>query len=486
MPEHTANRRVVLGVTALAAFMAFLDVTIVNIAFPSIIGAFPHVTLAGLSWVLNAYNLVLAAVFVPAGRLADLVGRRRVLQAGLALFTVSSAACAAAPTVGVLIAARCFEGIGAAMLVPASLGLLLQAFATDQRATAVGLWGAAAAVASVIGPSLGALLVHESGWRLVFLVNVPIGAITIALVRRQLSESRDEEHGGLPDPVGIALIAAGVGLLALGIVQGGQWGWATAAVRASLAGGVALTILFMIRSARHENPVIEVGLLRERAFACANAATFLFACAFYALLLCNILFLTQVWGYSLIQAGLALIPSTLMAALVAGPAGRIADRWGYRVVTTPGVLLYAAGVSLFLIRVGVHPAYFELWLPANATVGIGIGLAFPALGAAATSTVPPARYATGAAINSSIRLLGAVLGVAILIAILGIPSTAQALEIFDHGWTFIILMAVAAAPACLFLPSPKVQAQRSSEMRLTRPSLETQGRRRASARHRPQ
>jgi NTE family protein len=250
--ERGSNRWVVLGVTALGAFMAFMDVTIVNVAFPSIIEAFPHVTLAGLSWVLNAYDIVIAAVFVPAGRLADMVGRRRVFQIGLILFTGSSAACAAAPTIGVLIVARCVQGVGAATLVPASLGLLLPVFAIERRATAVGLWGAAAAVASGIGPSLGALLIEVGDWRLVFLVNVPIGLVAVGLTRHLLSESRDEEHGGLPDLVGIVLVGAGAGLVALGIVQGGRWGWGSAAVHASLAAGVALFVLFLVRSCASE------------------------------------------------------------------------------------------------------------------------------------------------------------------------------------------------------------------------------------------
>lgn len=445
----TSNRWVVLGVTALGAFMAFLDVTIVNIAFPSIIAAFPRVTLAGLSWVLNAYNIVLAAVLVPAGRLADLLGRRRVFLIGLALFTASSAVCATAPTIGVLVAARSMQGAGAGMLVPASLGLLLSAFAIEQRATAVGLWSAAAAVASGVGPTLGALLVHVSDWRLVFLINVPIGVVTMGLAKRLLRESRSAEQGGFPDLVGIALVASGVGLIALGTAQGRQWGWGSIAVDASLVGGLALACLFVIRSAGHHNPIVEVGLLRERAFAAANTGTFLFSSAFYALLLCNVLFLTQVWRYSLVQAGLAMTPPSLTAALVAGIAGRTADRWGHRAVTIPGVLVFATGASLFLLRVGLHPTYVDVWLPASVVMGIGVGLAFPTLGAAAARSLPPARFATGTAINSSARLLGAVLGVAVLVSILGTPSPSQALGVFDQGWIFVILATVAAVPACL-------------------------------------
>ena len=440
-----------LAVTAVGAFMAFLDVTIVNIAFPSITHAFAGSSLAELSWVLNAYNVVLAALLVPAGRLADLLGRRRMFLAGLALFTASSAVCAAAPTAAVLIAARALQGAGAAVLIPTSVGLLLPAFPPAERATAVGLWSASAAVASAVGPPFGAALIHFGDWRLVFLVNLPIGLFAAALTLRFLSESRDERHGAITDLLGIALVTAGVGLIALGIAQGRQWGWESTAVLASLGGGVALTVLFVLRSLRHENPVIEIGLLRDRGFAAANAATLVFGGAFYALLLCNVLYMTQVWHYSIMQAGFAMMPSSITAALVAGPAGRLADRWGYRVVVIPGLVVYAVGVSLFWLRVGLRPEYLAVWLPATIVMGAGVGLAFPTLGAAAVSALPPARFATGTAINSSARQIGAVLGIAVLVAILGSPAPRQALNAFDQGWTFIFLSALAALPACALI-----------------------------------
>jgi EmrB/QacA subfamily drug resistance transporter len=446
-----SNRWVVLGVTALAAFMAFLDVTIVNIAFPSITSAFPHTTLSALSWVLNAYNVVLAALLVPAGRVADLLGRRRMLIIGLILFTGSSLACALSQSIEVLIAARAVQGAGAAILIPASVGLLLRAFPFEQRATAVGLWSASAAVASAVGPTLGAVLIHISDWRLVFLANLPIGLLAVVLARRTLTESRDEEHGAISDLLGTVLVIVGIGLLALGIAQGRQWGWGSAGVVGSLAGGMVVLALFVARCATVANPVIDLALLRERTFATANAGTLVFASAFYALLLCNVLFLTEVWRYSILQAGFAFVPSSVTAALIAGPAGRVADRYGYRVVTLPGIVVYAIGVSLFL-RVGIHPSYLGSWLPATVVMGAGVGLASPALAAAAASALPPARFATGTAINASARQIGGVLGIAILVAILGTPSPANALHVFDQGWTFIIAAAICAVPACLLLP----------------------------------
>jgi EmrB/QacA subfamily drug resistance transporter len=451
--KDKASRWVVLAVTAVGAFMAFLDVTIVNIAFPSITRAFPHSSLGELSWVLNAYNVMLAALLVPAGRLADLVGRRRMFLVGLALFVGSSAVCAAAPTAGVLIGARALQGAGAAILIPTSVGLLLPAFAPSERATAVGLWSASAAVASAVGPPFGAALVQLSDWRLVFLVNLPLGLLAAVLTLRYLAESRDERNGAISDLLGIALITAGIGLIALGIAQGRQWGWGSNAVLGSLSGGVLLAALFVLRSLRHKNPVIEASLLRHRGFGAANAATLLFGGAFYALLLCNVLYLTQIWKYSIMQAGFAMMPSSITAALIAGPAGRLADRAGYRIVVIPGLIVYAAGVAMFWLRVGLHPEYLTVWLPATVVMGAGVGLAFPTLGASAVAALPPARFATGSAINSSARQIGAVLGIAVLVAILGSPAPAQALSAFGAGWLFILLCAIAALPACTLIPT---------------------------------
>ena len=198
----------VLLVTAVAVFMAFLDVTIVNVAFPSIQEAFPDASLASLSWVLNAYNIVFAALLVPAGRLADLLGRRRVFFIGMALFLGASAACGLAPSEYVLIGARVFQAAGAALLVPTSLGLLLPEFPPERRATATALWGAVGGVAAATGPSLGGLLIEWTDWRLVFFVNLVLGAAALIPARRLLVETRDPDRGAVPDALGIVLLAA--------------------------------------------------------------------------------------------------------------------------------------------------------------------------------------------------------------------------------------------------------------------------------------
>ncbi len=446
-----ARRWQILLVTAVAVFMSFLDVTIVNIAFPDIERSFPDASLGGLSWILNAYNVVFAALLVPAGRIADRVGRRRMFLGGVLVFLAASLVCAAAPSVEVLVAARVVQAAGGAALVPASLALLLPEFPLEQRATATALWGATGAVAAATGPSLGGVLVDATSWRWVFLVNLAIGLPALVPARRLLRETREADPGPLPDVVGSGLLIAGVGLLSLAIVEGESWGWGGGRVVGALAGGVILLAAFVARSARHPAPVVELGLFRVRSFAAANAGVFAFALGFYALLLGNVLFLTQVWGWSVLEAGVALTPGPLMAAVTAPLGGAVADRFGQRVVAAPGGLLFAAGCLLFTVTVDATPDYVTEFLPWMALTGSGVGLSFAAWGSAAVAELTPSRFATGSAISATSRQIGALLGIAVLVAVVGTPAPGAALGAFHDAWRLEALAGLAAGALALGL-----------------------------------
>jgi EmrB/QacA subfamily drug resistance transporter len=439
-----ARRWQILLVTSVGVFMTFLDVTIVNIAFPDLEASFPESSLAQLSWILNAYAIVFAAALVPAGRLADRFGRRRFFFAGLLLFLAASVICGAAGSVEVLIGARVVQALGGAMLVPASLALVLPEFPLERRATATALWGATGAVAAAAGPSLGGLLVDWQGWRAVFYVNLLIGLPALVPARRLLRESR-EPQASLPDALGAVLLAGGVGALALGIVEGPDWGWSSTRVVGAFAASAVLLGVFVRRSARHPAPVIELSLFRVRSFAVANAGGFVFALGFYALLLCNVLFLTGVWGYSILEAGIALTPGPLMAAVAAPIGGRLSDRFGQRFVAVPGGLAFAAGALLFTLGMGEQASYVKDFLPATLLTGTGVGLSFAAFGSAAVAELPRSRYATGGAISNCFRQIGAVLGISALIVVLGTPSVADPLGDFHRAWALMALTGALAA-----------------------------------------
>lgn len=439
------HRWKVLAVTAAAVFMSFLDVTIVNIAFPQLRADFADDSLATLSWVLNGYNVVFAALLVPAGRIADLVGRRRVFLGALVAFAVASALCAAAPSAELLIGARVLQAVAGAALVPTALALLLPEFPLEQRATATAIYAASGAVAAACGPSLGGVLVDVAGWRWVFLINLPIAALVLVHARRLLRESRDPAAQGLPDLAGAVLLAAGIGALALALVKSEDWGWGSTGVLVSFAVAAAATLAFVVRSARHPDPVVELSLFRVRSFAVANASMLLYSAAFYALLLANVLFLTTVWGYDVLTAGFAVTPGPLMAAVAAAPAGRLCDRFGQRVVAVPGIAIFAAGTALLALRVGPEPAYLSAVLPAMVVTGIGVGMTFASLASAAVAELPPARFATGSAINGCVRQVGAVLGIAALVAMLDGASPADPVAPFTDAYAAMAATALAAA-----------------------------------------
>ena len=398
------------------AFVAFLDSTIVNVAFPQISRSFAHSNLSTLSWVLNGYNVVIAGFLMPAGRLADRLGRRRSFAAGLTLFTLASAVCGAAPTPAVLIGARVVQAVGAAVLVPTSLALLLPLFPKARRLIAVTIWGAAAALAAGIGPSLGGVLAEDWSWRAVFLVNVPIGAVAV-WASRKLTEQR-EQAGPFPDMIGATLLGAALGLLALGLVKGPDWTWTSAATLTCLAAGAALTAAVLLRSASHPAPVVALDLLRSRNALGGNLGSTLFSVTFYAAILNNILFLTNHWHWSVLTAGLATTPPPLATAIVARPGGRRAERVGNAATGVGGWAMNNAGARVLIWGAGKSPDFPAHWLPGAAVMGTGAGLVWPILAAAALSDVEPDRLATASAANAAFRQLGAVLGTALAVSIL--------------------------------------------------------------------
>ena len=416
-------------------FLSSLDLFIVNIAFPSLSASFHGESTSSLSWVLSAYAIVFAAVLVPAGRWADRTGRKRAFLIGLAVFTASSAVCALAPSLGVLVGARVIQAVGGALMLPTSLGLLLPAFG-PRKGAAIGLWSAVGGAAAAFGPPIGGLLVQAS-WRWVFLVNLPFSLLALVFGIRLLSEVRDP-NAHKSDLLGAILLSVAVASLVAAIVEGSSWGWTSARTIGAFVLAAAASGWLVVRSFRHPNPILEPAVIRHRAVALADVSSLVFFSGFGALVLGGVLFLTGVWHESVLRAGFMIAPGPLLAGLAAFPGGLLGARFGHRIVGTVGALLFAAGGVYFVVRVGVSPDWVTDYLPGSVLTGIGVGLMLPSLGGAATAPLPPQRFATGSALYAMSRQIGVALGVACLVAILGTATGSSAVNAFHHAWMFMI------------------------------------------------
>jgi EmrB/QacA subfamily drug resistance transporter len=463
----------ILSITSVGLFMASLDLFIVNLALPSIAKDLGDASLSSLSWVLNAYAIVFAALLVPAGRIADRVGRKRVFMAGLVLFSLASALCAAAPSVGFLVGARVLQAAGGSMMLPTTLGLILPAFPVEKRAVAVGIWSAVGGVAAALGPAIGGVLL-ELSWRWIFLVNVPIGLVTAVLAWRTLDEIREPHVGPRPDGIGAVELALGIGLLTAGIVKGPDWGWGDPRILAAFVGAVVLVAAFVLRSARHPAPVLELPMFRVRSFSVANTAALVFFAGFGAMLLSSVLLLTEVWHFSVLHAGLALMPGPLMAAIFAAPAGRLGAKIGQGPVIAAGGLVFASGFAVNLSLLSSTSDYAGSFLPGFLLGGIGVGLVLGPLPAAATMGLPPDRFATGTAVFGMARQVGAAIGVAVLVALLADPTPDQLFSHLQRGWAFALGTGIVAGLLGLAIGSPQKD---DASVRGLEPSLGLAGRR---------
>ncbi|MCR6483627.1 MFS transporter [Amycolatopsis sp. OK19-0408] len=430
----------VLLVVSTAAFLASLDTFIVTIAFPGIRAAFPGDDLATLSWVLNGYTVLFAACLAPAGRLADRYGRKRLFLLGVAVFTLASALCAAAPSIPVLIAFRAVQAIGAALVMPTSLALLLTAFPPQRRPMAVGVWASVGAAAAALGPPVGGLLV-EASWRWVFLVNLPICALTLLAGPRVLRESRDTSTG-VPDLLGAAGLLVGVGALAYALVEASDDGWGARPVLLAFAVAVVALVWVPLRSARHATPVLDLPALRVPTLWLACVTTGVFAAGFAAMLFGNVLFLTSVWHDSILVAGLSLAPGPLVVVPVSILGGRFVHRFGPGPAVALGGLSFGAGVLIWLLRMGSTPDYLGSMLPGQLLTGIGVGLILPSLSGVVGTVLPPARWGAGSSMVNTTRQVGTVLGTAVLVAVFaGTPDLAD----FRHGWLLVLATAAATS-----------------------------------------
>ena len=384
---------------------------------------------------VNAYAIVVAALLLLSGWLADRYGRRRVFRTGLALFALGSVAAGASNSIAMLIAARALQAVGGSMQYPAGLALLLDAFPRSRHQTAIGVWGAMGGLAAGVGPALGAALIEAFGWRAVFYVNVPVALAASLVGARILTEKTGEVPTTRVDAIGVPLASVGVGAVILGIVQGETWGWWTAATLGSFAAGGLLVAAFALRSLRHPAPLFDLGLLRIRSFVLGNLGSLFFALGFFALLVPLPSFIQQVWGWSVLETGLAYSVGPLVSFLIAPQAGRLADRIGNAPLLTAGSACGVAGLLWLVLTVSTEPSLGRL-LVATVLVGASAGTGFSQLVGAALRDVPPERYAMAAAGRTTFFQLSVALSIAVGFTIIGEPATpAASLTAHHAAWT---------------------------------------------------
>jgi EmrB/QacA subfamily drug resistance transporter len=400
-----------LAAVAIGLFMIMLDNTVVNVALPSIrrdLG----IGLSELEWVVNAYALTFGVLLLTGGKLADLLGRRAIFIAGLLIFTASSLACALANGADVLIAARTVQGIGAALMNPATLSIITATFPPRQRGMAIGIWAGVSALALAIGPLVGGLLTEKIDWSWIFYINIPIGLLGVFAARVFIDETKDESAEQRLDLPG--LLTSGIGLFALtfGMIETNDHAW-TSTVVLSMFGLAAVALTSFVLLELHQRiPMLDLTLFRNSTFAGANSAMLLVGLAMFGIFFFNSLFVQNILGFSAIETGATFIPMTILIVLVAPVAGRLSDRFGPRWLMGIGMVLLAISLTLF----GRLEADSTFWgiLPGLLVGGFGMAITMAPTTSAAMGSVPIAKVGVGSAVINSMRQVGGSIGIAIM------------------------------------------------------------------------
>ena len=447
-PEHqpvalgTSQGRWLVAVTVLASGMAFIDATAVQVALPSI-GRDLDATLSGLQWTISAYTLALASLILLGGSLGDRYGRRRVFLVGVAWFALASLICGLAQSTGQLVAARVLQGVGGALLTPGSLALIQSSFRPVDRARAIGLWSALAGIAGLIGPFLGGVLVDVASWRLVFLLNVPVAVLILAVAGRRVPESRDPGHHGRFDHLGAVLGALALGGVTYALIGAGE-NLLRVDVLVSAAVGVTSGVAFVVHERRTADPMLPLGLFADRQFTGANLATLAVYGALGGSGLFLVLQLQTVLGYDATAAGAAMLPSIVLLTLLSPTAGAVATRIGPRLPMTVGPVLVAAG-TLWLVGVDGTAPYLVEVLPGSLLQGLGMAVVVTPLTATVLAAAPDASAGIASGVNNATARAAQLLAVAALPVAVGLSGDdyAQPL-IFTAGYRTAMLACAAA------------------------------------------
>jgi EmrB/QacA subfamily drug resistance transporter len=436
-----------LGAVAFGLFMIMLDNTVVFVALSSIQSDL-HISQSELEWVVSGYALTFAVLMLTGGKLADMFGRRRIFIVGLTIFTASSLACGLATGAGFLIGARVVQGVGAALMNPATLSIIVATFPPRQRGTAIGIWVGVSAMALAIGPLIGGILTEQINWSWIFFINVPVGIAGIIVSRLVITESRDESEEQRLDLPGLLSSAIGLFGLTYALIEGNNYGWSSGRILASFAVAAVGLVSFVVLEHRQRVPMLDLSLFKNSTFAGANLTMLLVALAMFGVFFFNSLYLGQVLGYSPIQTGAAFLPLTVLIVFVAPLAGRFSDKIGSRWLMGAGLVLLS-GSLLSFSTLGVDSTFWDI-VPGLILGGFGMSLAMTPTTAAAMGSVPVDKAGVGSAVLNSMRQVGGSLGIALMGAIVAssvsvLPGNPEYPDQFVQGYHNALHVAAAIA-----------------------------------------
>ena len=459
----TAPGRWVLLAALLGSGIAGIDATVVNVALPAI-GKSLGTGFSGLQWTVTAYTLTLAAFILLGGSLADRFGRRKVFLIGVVWFAVASLLCGLAPGIGTLIAARTLQGVGGALLTPGSLALIQATFAPSDRARAIGAWSGLSGVAMAIGPFLGGFLVEQISWRWVFLINVPVAAIVVLVTLRHVPESRDPAAAQNLDIAGATLGVLALGGVTYALVEQPTLGFTALPVALAMLLGILATCGFVIVELKSSHPMLPLSIFRSRQFTAANLVTFTVYGGFGAVFFLLLIQLQVVSGFSPIEAGISILPITILMLALSPSSGALAQRIGPRLQMSLGPAVCATGL-LLLLRVGTDASYIADVLPGVAVFGLGLAIMVAPLTATALAAAPAENAGLASGVNNAVARAAGLLAIAVLPAVAGIGGADNTQPAaFDAGfdramWVSAIILLVGAAIAAVSISNDALEAK---------------------------
>ena len=446
-----------LTVTTLVTFLVVIDISAVNVAFPSIQDDL-NTDRSTLSWIISGYNIMVGALLLAAGRVADSIGRLKVFLPGVFLFMVGSLLCGVSGSVEILIGARLIQGVGGAIVAASSFAVMLPEFPPARRSTAIGFAGATGALGAVVGPALGSVLIDLFNWRAIFLINVPLSILVLVIAPRFLRESSDPNANGRIDVIGVIIGTLSVALVMFGIVQSESWGLGDPRIWALIIVGAALLPVLIRRSRHHAEPLLDLELFDYRSFASTSVGVAFYGFAFTSGALVNSIVLQDLWQQDLAVVGAAFIPGPILAAIVSPLTGSVADRVGHRWVLGVGCVLCAIGYLALILFIGETPTVWTRFVPLSLVAGVGIGLTVATWSSAGLSDIPPAKFGVAGATVNTIRQASYALGISVSITLLATGVDEFDLSAYRWAWGWIgLCYLLAAASVMILFPSGNSQ-----------------------------